>query len=116
MAKRSTRKLPPGFLERVKRSRATILRQEMPELVAKGREIGERRERLREAIQALKAEREAQGVSLAEMQSRTGISRASLSRLENDLHANPTVSTLDRIARALGKQVLIQLTDRKPAA
>jgi transcriptional regulator with XRE-family HTH domain len=44
----------------------------------------------------------------------TGIAKASLSRLENDPAANPTITTLDRIAAALGKKILIQLADDAP--
>lgn len=108
MAKRSRKKLTPEQLAKVERDRE-LLEQELPELMAKGQAIFARHERLLETLHALKAERLAQGVSLAEMARRTGIAKASLSRLENAKHPNPTVSTLDRIAQALGKQVLIEL-------
>ncbi len=78
-----------------------------------GRRMRARHDMLRNALQALKAEREAQGVSLGELAKRTGISKASLSRLENDPAPNPTVATLSRIADALGRQIMIQLA---PAA
>jgi DNA-binding Xre family transcriptional regulator len=115
MAKLSTKRLTPEQIAKVKRDRE-LLKEELPELLALGRRIFERHERLREALRALRAERKARGVSLAELARRTGIAKASLSRLENDPAANPTIGTLDRIAAALGKKILIQLEDDAPAA
>lgn len=68
---------------------------------------------LEQALQLLKAERRQQGLSLADIEDRTGISRPNLSRLENEAQANPTVSTLSRYASALGKKLLIVLADQK---
>ena len=65
------------------------------------------------AISALKAERERQGLSLADMKQRTGIERSTLSRLENNEEANPTIGTLSRYADAVGKQLLIVLADAR---
>jgi DNA-binding Xre family transcriptional regulator len=108
MAKHIHRKLTPAELERSKKVRAAI-EQELPELMAKGQAIFERHERLQRTLAALKAERERQGVSLAEMERRTGITKSALSRLENDPNPNPTVATLDRIANALQKAIVIDL-------
>lgn len=55
-----------------------------------------------EAVAALKKAREAAGLSLTEVAERSGIDRAQLSRIENGQHMNPTISTLQRYARALG--------------
>ena len=66
---------------------------------------------LRQALAALRAERERQGLSLADMHERTGIDRAALSRLENNEDANPTLSTLERYAQAVGKQMVVLLSD-----
>jgi ribosome-binding protein aMBF1 (putative translation factor) len=55
-----------------------------------------------EAVAALKKAREAAGLSLADVAERCGIDRAQLSRIENGQHMNPTVSTLQRYAHALG--------------
>ena len=60
----------------------------------------------------MKQERKAQGLSLADMQSRTGMSRSAISRLENDESSNPTIETLTRYADALGKQLAITLSDK----
>jgi DNA-binding phage protein len=67
---------------------------------------------LREALHLLKRERERQGLSLADVESRSGIGRPNLSRLENEAEANPTVATLARYAEALGKKLVVALADR----
>jgi DNA-binding Xre family transcriptional regulator len=52
------------------------------------------------AIAKLRAMREAQGVTLAELAARTGMTRGNVARLESQ--KNATLRTLDRYARALG--------------
>ncbi|WP_236617997.1 helix-turn-helix domain-containing protein, partial [Rhodopirellula europaea] len=69
---------------------------------------------LRQAVAALRSERERQGLSLADIQERTGIDRAALSRLENNEDANPTLATLERYAEAVGRQMIVLLSE--PAA
>ena len=69
---------------------------------------------LRQVLAALRAERERQGLSLADIQERTGIDRAALSRLENNEDANPTLTTLERYAEAVGRQMIVLLSE--PAA
>ena len=66
---------------------------------------------LRRVLAALRAERERQGLSLADLNERTGIDRAALSRLENNEEGNPTISTLERYAAAVGKQMIVLLAD-----
>lgn len=58
---------------------------------------------------ALKVERERSGLSLADLQEKTGIDRATLSRIENGKVPNPTYSTLAAFARALGFRVTMGL-------
>ena len=98
------------------RVRETIDREEKAEILEKARRVRAQhaaaQAELSRAAEVLKAERIAQGLSLADMQSRTGISRAALCRLENLVDANPTVATLERIATALGKQLVIGLQER----
>ena len=53
-------------------------------------------------IEALKTERERLGLSLADIEARSGLKPSALSRLENDPNANPTLLTLQRYAAALG--------------
>lgn len=66
---------------------------------------------LRQVLAALRAERERQGLSLADIYERTGIDRAALSRLENNEDANPTLATLERYAEAVGKQMVVLLSE-----
>jgi len=66
---------------------------------------------LRQVSVALRAEREPQGLSLADINERTGIDRAALSRLENNEDANPTLATLERYAEAVGKQMVVLLSE-----
>jgi len=66
---------------------------------------------LRQVLTALRAERERQGLSLADINERTGIDRAALSRLENNEDANPTLATLERYAEAVGKQMVVLLSE-----
>ena len=67
-------------------------------------------------MQLLHAERTRQGLSLADMQARTGIARSALSRLETDADANPTLTTITRYAEALGKDLQILLIDKARSA
>jgi transcriptional regulator with XRE-family HTH domain len=50
-------------------------------------------------------------ISLAELSQRTGIDPAALSRLENGKQTNPTLETLARVARALGRQLVCDLRE-----
>jgi hypothetical protein len=67
---------------------------------------------LGEALTLLKAERLRQGLSLTDIEERSGIGRPNLSRLENEAEANPTVTTLTRYAEALGKKLVIRFADQ----
>jgi ribosome-binding protein aMBF1 (putative translation factor) len=62
-------------------------------------------ESLLDTLAALKAERERQGLSLADLSERTRIDQATLSKLEAGKVANPTYFTIRTYARALGKKV-----------
>ncbi len=66
---------------------------------------------IRQVLSALRDERERQGLSLADIYERTGIDRAALSRLENNEDANPTLATLERYAEAVGKHVVVLLSE-----
>jgi DNA-binding Xre family transcriptional regulator len=66
---------------------------------------------LHHLMSELRAERERQGMTLAELSRRTGIDATALSRLETGRHNNPTVDTLYRIASALGKEIYCGLRD-----
>jgi predicted transcriptional regulator len=58
------------------------------------------------ALQALKKERERNGLSIRDVAERSGLDRAVVSRLENGKQDNPTVATLMRYAAAIGKRFL----------
>jgi DNA-binding phage protein len=70
---------------------------------------------LHDALKLLKAERLRMGLSLADVEERSGIGRPNLSRLENEAEANPTIGTLSRYAEALGKRLMITLSDAESA-
>src|SRR5687768_17469835 len=62
-------------------------------------------------LHRLKKEREAAGLSLADVAERTGMDRAAISRLENGHQPNPTIDTLARYAAALGKAIVWSVSD-----
>src|SRR5438309_11570442 len=66
---------------------------------------------LRKTFSALKALREHQGLSISDLAERTGMDRAMISRLENGQVDNPTIATMNRYAKALGKRVVVSLVD-----
>jgi DNA-binding Xre family transcriptional regulator len=63
------------------------------------------------ALAELRRERERQGLSLTDLSERTGIDRATISKLETGKVPNPTLETLTRYARALGKRLAWTLED-----
>ncbi len=85
---------------------------EKEEILADGRKLKAAHDRavhaLCDAFKALKAERQSQGLSLSDIERRSGIGRAALSRLENETEPNPTVTTLTRYAEALGKRLVVR--------
>jgi len=58
-----------------------------------------------EALTGLRRERERQGLSLTDIAERTGIDRATISKLERGKIANPTIGTLRTYAKALGRRL-----------
>jgi DNA-binding XRE family transcriptional regulator len=109
--------LPPEKLAAIHRARETIDAQEKGEILDRLKQLKVRREatqaELARVVELLKAERTAQGVSLSTLEERTGMSRAAICRLENLEDANPTVATLNRLADALGKKLVIALADKR---
>jgi transcriptional regulator with XRE-family HTH domain len=59
----------------------------------------------------MRRHREQAGLSLGDVAERSGIDKASLSRLENGWYPNPTVNTLAHYARAIGKRLALDLED-----
>lgn len=64
---------------------------------------------LRALVWELRKAREAQGLSLADVQQATGIDRSALNRVENAQNQNPTVNTLMRYAMAVGRRIKISI-------
>jgi DNA-binding XRE family transcriptional regulator len=60
----------------------------------------------RTMIRALIQARNETGLTQKELSNRTGIGQAILSRIENG-NANPSLRTLERIAKGLGKELVI---------
>lgn len=60
------------------------------------------------SAQAVSAARAEAGISQKELAERTGIDQSDISKIERGV-ANPSIATLDRIAKALGGQLLISI-------
>lgn len=60
-------------------------------------------------LAAVRREREAQGLTVEQLAERAGIDVAVVSRFESGQAFNPTVSTLFRIAGALGRNLMLAL-------
>ena len=109
-ARRLRREMTPEEKQRWQRAQQEA-EGEKEDILAEGRRVKAARNRVqvavRDAFKLLKAERQALGLSLSDVQKRTGIGRAALSRLENETEPNPTVVTLIRYAEALGKHLVV---------
>ncbi len=64
-----------------------------------------------EIVKKLRGAREATGVSLAELESRTGMLKSALSRLENGKAPNLTLSDLQRYANTIECRLVVGLED-----
>jgi DNA-binding XRE family transcriptional regulator len=84
---------------------------ELPDLIVRHQERMAALDQLDELLSQLKAAREAKGLSLADLTDLTGMDRSALSKLETGQRGNPTVDTLVRYAKAVGKRVVVSLTD-----
>jgi DNA-binding phage protein len=85
--------------------------EELPELVTRHHERMATLDQLQELLAQLKAARESKRMSLADVTEQTGMDRSALSKLETGQRANPTVDTLVRYAEAVGKRLVVSLTD-----
>src|SRR2546423_1295570 len=106
--KHITRKdwLTPERAETYRRVREQV-EQELPELLARHEERMVAADQVRGLLCQLRAKREQKGFSLADLRQLTGMDRSAIAKLENGQRANPTVATLSRYARALGKRLVI---------
>ena len=108
MAKRQAKRVRRDFTpaERRRWEKAVAESEaERGEIVKQGRAVLAARQVARQMLGELRAERERRGLSLADMMRLTGMSRESISRLENDPAPNPTVLTFARYAAALGLEL-----------
>jgi len=87
--------------------------EQMPAMTAWALAAKRETDTIRGIRRALKAARLHKGVSLADLDAKTGMGKANLSRLENSDQANPTIETLLRVADALGVEVKIAVLDRE---
>ncbi len=85
--------------------------QELPDLIARHQERMAARDQWQGLLAQLKAVREAKGLSLADLTRLTGMDRSALSKLETGQRPNPTLETLVRYAEAVGKRLVVSLTD-----
>ena len=100
-AKRIYRDFTPAEQARMDRLR-TDAEKDRPEIEDFLKALAAAHKSSKTVIAQLKAERERQGLSLTDIQERTGIARAAISTIENSAAPNPTVKTLQRYAMALG--------------
>jgi DNA-binding XRE family transcriptional regulator len=84
---------------------------ELPDLVARHHERVAALDQVDELLKQLRAAREENGLSLADLTERTGMDRSALSKLETGQRPNPTVDTLVRYAEAVGKRLVVTLAD-----
>jgi DNA-binding Xre family transcriptional regulator len=114
-ARRIHLELTPEQRATIAELRQQIETEEKDELIAIGKRLRAAKRRgiaaLNESLQLLRAEREAQGLSLSDLEQRTGIAESNLSKLENAEDVNPTLTTLATYAEALGKKLVISLSD-----
>ena len=104
------RRLTRGEAARYKDIRQKI-NKELPDLIDRHHERMTALEQLHDLLMQLKDAREAKGLSLSDLTELTGMDRSALSKLETGQRANPTVETLVRYAQAVGKRLVVKLSD-----
>jgi len=102
-------KITPARISELSRLARKIDREEADLIKAKGRASFARHEAMQSVIAQLKAARQGQGLSLAEVGEKSGIGKANLSRLENDATPNPTWDTIARYAESVGRRLRVRV-------
>ena len=105
-------KMTPERVAELAKLAKRIDREEAEQIKSKGRAVFARHEAIQKVIAALKAARQAQGLSLAEVGERSGIGKANLSRLENDALPNPTWDTIMRYAESVKRKLRVSVRSR----
>ncbi|MCL4201548.1 MAG: helix-turn-helix domain-containing protein [Pirellulaceae bacterium] len=85
--------------------------EELPDLIARHHERTAVVEDWQGLFEQLRAAREEKGLSLSELTELTGMDRSAISKLETGQRPNPTLDTLSRYARAVGKRLVLSLSD-----
>jgi ribosome-binding protein aMBF1 (putative translation factor) len=104
------RKLTPDEAATYRKVREQV-DAELPQLVARHQQRMQSLEMIESLLPQLRAAREAQGLSLADLTKRTGMDRSAISKLESGRRPNPTIETLVRYAEAVGKRLVVELAD-----
>jgi hypothetical protein len=104
------RRLTPDEAARFNAIREQVAK-ELPKLIERHDQRMAALDQLQELLAQLKAAREAKGLSLADMTEITGMDSSALSKLETGQRGNPTIETLVRYADAVGKRLVVSLTD-----
>lgn len=104
------RRLTPEEAAKYKAIRDQVA-AELPDLVARHHERVAALDQVDELLKQLRAAREEKGLSLADLTDLTGMDRSALSKLETGQRPNPTMETLVRYADAVGKRLVVSLTD-----
>ena len=104
------RRLTPGEAAKYKAIRDQVA-GELSSLVDRHHQRLAGLDQLQELLTQLKAAREAKGLSLSDLTELTGMDRSSLSKLESGQRPNPTIATLVRYAEAVGKRLMVVLTE-----
>ncbi len=104
------RRLTPEEAAKYRAIRGQVA-EELPDLVARHHERVAAADELRELLKQLKAAREEKGLSLANLTELTGMDRSAISKLETGQRPNPTIETLVRYAEAVGKHLVVSLTE-----
>ena len=112
MAKKSVRRSQRTLTDE-ERARMRGLREqveaEKEDILRRGRQVfAEHEQAVAETIGDLKRARQSQGLSLQQVAERMGTDRSNVHRLERGF-GNPTVATLARYAKAIGRRMVIKL-------
>jgi ribosome-binding protein aMBF1 (putative translation factor) len=114
MRQRITRDRPLTDEERLKyRDIRQQIAAELPDIRRRA-QAAKPRVLLKHLLHTLKQERERQGLSLADVNARSGIDSSTLREIESDDDPNVSISTLLRYADAIGKTLTVQIEDCSP--
>jgi DNA-binding XRE family transcriptional regulator len=104
------RRLTPQEAAKYEAIRGQIAK-ELPELIARHHERMVVLDEWQELLEGLKAARQKKGLTLTDLTELTGMDRSALSKLETGRRPNPTIETLSRYAKAVGKRLVLSLSD-----